>query len=147
MSRRSRNLGQLVKAIHIAEQNLTLRINHVLAPLALNRSQLSVLACFSNQPNRIQTISSLVSSVELKQPAVTKIVSYLIEQGWLEHRPDPDDARRRALKITPAGLGIVFTAYSALTPVVNEVFESLDDDEMVQLTRLLNRSTLNRSVA
>ncbi len=140
MSNRSRNLGQLVKAIHIAEQNLTLRINRALAPLALNRSQLSVLACFSNQPNRNQTVSSLVSAVELNQPAVTKIVGYLIGQGWLVHQLDPNDARRRSLTITPAGLGIVIAAYKTLTPIVDGVFEALVDDEIVQLTRLLNRS-------
>ncbi|HKI60245.1 MAG TPA: hypothetical protein VKA23_04355, partial [Mariprofundaceae bacterium] len=65
MSNRSRNLSLLVKAVHTAELNLSALINRALAPMGISRSQLSVLARFSTQPNRSQTITSLVSGVDM----------------------------------------------------------------------------------
>lgn len=141
MDNRSRNLGLLVKAVHTAEQNLSALINRSLSPMGINRSQLSVLAHFSARPNRSQTITSLVAGVEMKQPAVTKIVSVLIEQGLLLAEADPVDARKKALKITPAGMSMVFKAYGQLTPAIEDVFDGMSDEEIVLLQELLKGCT------
>jgi len=139
MSNRSRNLGLLVKAVHTAELNLSALINRALAPMGISRSQLSVLARFSTQPNRSQTITSLVSGVEMNQPAVTKIVGYLIKKKWLIAESDPKDARKRSLNLTPEGLGMVIKAYSVLTPVIDEAFDGVEDEAVEELLLRLNQ--------
>ena len=143
MSNRSRNLGLLVKAVHTAEQNLSALIHRSLAPMGISRSQLSVLSRFSTQPNKSQTITSLVSGVDMNQPAVTKIVSALMDRGWLIAEPDMTDARKKWLKITPEGLGTVIKAYGLLTPAIDSACEGLSDEEVDQLQMLLDR--LNQS--
>jgi len=143
MSSRSRNLGLLVKAVHTAELNLSALINRSLAPMGISRSQLSVLARFTIQPNRSQTITSLVTGVDMNQPAVTKIVSVLIDRGWLVAEADSIDARKKWLKITPEGLGTVIKAYGLLTPAIDGACEGLSDGELDQLQTLLER--FNRS--
>ncbi len=139
MSNRSRNLGLLVKAVHTAELNLSVILSRSLAPIGINRSQLSVLARFSVQPNKSQTITSLVAGVDMNQPAVTKIVTVLIERGWLITETDTTDARKKSLKITPEGLGTVIKAYGLLTPAIDDACEGLSDEEVSQLQVLLGR--------
>ena len=143
MSSRSRNLGLLVKAVHTAELNLSALINRALAPMGISRSQLSVLARFTTQPNKCQTITSLVAGADMNQPAVTKIVSVLIDRGWLISEADLGDARKKRLKITPEGLGTVIKAYGLLTPAIDGACEDLSDEEVGQLQTLLER--FNRS--
>ena len=139
ISNRSRNLGQLIKALHSTELQLSARINRSLAALGLNRSQLSTLACFSSQPNRSQTITSLAAAVDMNQPAVTKIVSYLVEREWLVTAADPSDARKRSLRITPQGLGVVIKAYGELTPTIDDAFTAFDDDDIQWLLAKLHQ--------
>jgi DNA-binding MarR family transcriptional regulator len=143
MSNRSRNLGLLVKAVHTAELNLSALINRALVPMGISRSQLSVLARFSTQPNKSQTITSLVAGVDMNQPAVTKIVSVLIDRGWLTSEADQGDARKRSLKITPEGMGVVIKSYGLLPPAIDDACEGLSDEEVGQLQMLLE--SFNRS--
>jgi len=139
MSSRSRSLGQVVQGIQTAQQYLSTLINRIVDPLGLNMSQLTVLGYLSNQPNRCQTISSIVNSTGMNQPAVTKIVSYLIDCEWVSKEADPLDARKRSLKITAAGLGVVIKAYGELTPAIDTAFASISDEQAHQFQTLLDQ--------
>jgi DNA-binding MarR family transcriptional regulator len=143
MSSRSRNLGQIVLGLNRTQQNLSMLINRILDPMGLNMSRLTVLTHFSNRPNQSQTVSSLVTAVNMNQPSVTKIVRHLIQAGWLLTESDPSDARKKSLKITPQGLGVIINAYGKLTPVIDEAFTSMSDEEAGQFNHLLGR--LNNS--
>jgi DNA-binding MarR family transcriptional regulator len=139
MSSRSRNLGQIVQGIQMAQQNLSTLINRIVEPMGMNISQLTVLAHFSNRPNKTRTITSITAAVEMNQPSVTKIVSHLTGKGWLSREADPSDARKKSLKITPEGLGVVIRAYGELTPAIDEAFASLSDEQARQLQILLQQ--------
>jgi DNA-binding MarR family transcriptional regulator len=139
MNSRSRNLGLVIQGIHSAQKNLSTLINRIIDPIGLNMSQLTVLAYFSNRPNRSQTITSITAAVEMNQPAVTKIVSYLISEGWLSTEPNPGDARKRSLKISSEGLGLVIKAYGKLSPEIDQAFASLSDEQARQLQILLQQ--------
>ncbi len=143
MNSRSRNLGLVVQGIHSAQQSLSALINRIVEPMGLNMSQLTVLAHFSNQPNRCQTITVTAHAVKMNQPTVTKIASYLISREWLSGERDPADARKKQLKVTAKGLGVVIRAYGELTPAIDEAFTSLSDEQVRQLHILLNQ--LNNS--
>ena len=75
----------------------------------------------------------------MNQPAVTKIVSVLMERGWLIAETDSVDARKKWLKMTPEGLGTVIKAYGLLTPVIDSACEGLSDEEVETLQMLLER--------
>jgi DNA-binding MarR family transcriptional regulator len=139
MSSRSRNLGQIVQGIQMAQQNLSTLINRIVDPMGMNISQLTVLAHFSNRPNKIQTITSIAAAVDMNQPSVTKIVGHLTGKGWLSREADSSDARKKQLKITAEGLGIVIRAYKELTPAIGEAFASISDEQARQLQILLNQ--------
>jgi len=139
MSSRFRSLSQVVQGIQLAQQHLSTQINRIIDPLGLNMSQLTVLGLLSNQPNRCQTISLIVKATGMNQPAVTKIVSCLINRGWVSKEADPLDARKRSLKITAAGLGVVIKAYGKLTPAIDTAFASINDEQAFQLQVLLKQ--------
>lgn len=140
MSSRSRKLGLLVKSVHTAEQNLSALINRALTRMGINRSQLTILARFSIQPNKSQTITSLVAAEGMNQPAVTKIVSVLLDKNWLIAEADQRDARKKSLKITSEGMGVVMKAYGLLTPAIDDAFDGLSDEEIDQLQQLLEKA-------
>ena len=140
---RARSLGQIVTGLNRAQQRLTLAINQVLAADGLNMTRLTILSRFTVRPNSSLTVSGIVAGSNINQPTVTKAVARLIEQGWLEHSADPADARKKVLRITPAGLGAVIRAYGKITPLLDERFGALDDEQVVQLLKsvdLLNRT-------
>jgi len=139
MRNRSRNLGRVVQGINIAQLNLSTLMNRILDPMGLNTSQLTVLAHFSNQPNKTRTITSIAKAVDMNQPTVTKIVAYLMNQGWLSGISDPSDARKKLLSITPQGLGLVIEAYGQLTPAIDQAFVSLDDEQVELLLNSLSQ--------
>ncbi len=145
MSSRSRNLGQIVQGIQTAQQKLSTLINRTLDPMGLNISRLTVLALFSNQPNKTRTITSITSAANMNQPTVTKIVGYLVRQAWLSTESDPLDARKKSLKITPEGLGVVIRAYGKLTPVIDQVFASLSDQQVDELKQGLERLNTHKA--
>jgi len=139
MSSRPRNLGLVIQGIHSAQQNLSTLINRILNPMGLNMSRLMVLTQFSTRPNQSQTVSSIVAAANMNQPTATKIVSCLIEKTWLTTEPDPTDARKKALKITPAGLGVVIKAYGELSPAIDQACLSFSDEQIEQFNLLLNQ--------
>lgn len=140
---RARKLGQIVMGLNRAQQRLTLAINQVLATEGLNMTRLTILSRFTVRPNSSLTVSSIVASSSINQPTVTKAVARLIEQGWLLHSTDPTDARKKVLKISPAGLSAVIRAYGKTTPLLHKRFGTLDDEQVAQLlesVELLNHS-------
>lgn len=138
MADRARNLGLIMMGLNRAQQRLTLSINQVLAAEKLTLTRLVVLSRFSNQPNRSRSVGDLVALTGLNQPTVTKSVAFLIEQGWLENRADPKDARKKVLTITADGLGTVIRAYGSITPLLNESFSGFDDEQIIQLFESVN---------
>lgn len=141
---RARNLGQIVMGLNRAQQRLMLAINQALAAEGLNMTRLNILSRFTARPNNSLTVGAIVANSGIKQPTVTKAVAWLIEQGWLVHHPDPADARKKVLKISPEGLGAVIRAYGKITPLLHERFQALDDDQVAQVLEGVDH--LNRSL-
>jgi DNA-binding MarR family transcriptional regulator len=67
----------------------------------LNSLEWRVLATLSDAPPL--TVGELALEVLAKQPTLTKSLDRLAAQGWVERRPDPQDARRSQVALLPAG--------------------------------------------
>lgn len=138
MKDRSRKLGQIIIALNRAEQRLLLKVNQTLAPAGLNFSRLSILSQFISQPNRSQTVSSLVAATGMNQPTTTKVVASLVEQEWLLSEADSADGRSKALRITAEGMRETIKAINMLSGMLADAFGELDDDEVDQLLAALS---------
>jgi len=139
MSERFRKLGRIVMGLNRAQQELTLLLNQQLAPSGLNLNRLTILARFAAQPNKSQSVTTLVQATGMNQPNVTKIVGHLVAQQCLITEDDPQDARKKALRITPAGLALVIRAYGKVTPVIDQAFAQLSDEQVQQLFSALEQ--------
>ena len=69
--------------------------------LPLSRTRLSVLATLRvDGPLRVTDLAALE---HVAQPTMTTLVSRLVEEGWVERRPEPADGRVVKVALTPAG--------------------------------------------
>lgn len=67
----------------------------------LNSLEWRVLATLSD--SEPLTVGALAMEVLAQQPTVTKSLDRMAAQGWVERLPDPHDARRARVRLTPAG--------------------------------------------
>ncbi len=76
---------------------------------------------------------------EMDKVAVSRAVAGLIEVGYLERRPAPQDARRANLHLTPAGLDV----YALIVPMARaeeeRLVSALSDSEQAELEQLMGK--------
>ncbi|GGJ57307.1 MarR family winged helix-turn-helix transcriptional regulator [Deinococcus roseus] len=115
----------LIREITIIHQQFSTRANQALKSLNLNFSQLSLLShlMFLRTP---ASITDLAEQMDLLQPAVTKMVQHLSEQGWIELQPDPQDARRKYIVLNDQGRMTFQQAQMLLFPLLKEGFAGIE---------------------
>lgn len=74
------------------------------------------------------TIGELTLAVGTSQPGVTRTVSQLAAQGFLEVRQSSDDQRRRVVELTPAGQEIVRHSKQHIWPRIEAAVKDLCED-------------------
>ncbi|GEM47312.1 MarR family winged helix-turn-helix transcriptional regulator [Deinococcus cellulosilyticus] len=116
--------GALIREISIIHQQFSTRANQDLKNLNLNFSQLSLLShmMFLKTP---ASITELADQMDLNQPAVTKMVQHLAEQGWIEMQPSPEDARKKYVVLKEEGRGVFMQAQQALFPLLQLSFDGM----------------------
>jgi DNA-binding MarR family transcriptional regulator len=70
------------------------------AGLRLSRTQSSFLAWLDSDA---QSVSELAIRAGISQPAATRAVDHLVQEGYATRRPDEADARLKWVSITPDG--------------------------------------------
>lgn len=91
----------------------------------LSFSALSVLHSLSRRgPTRL---TDLLVTEQIKQPALTSLVSKLEEAGLVSRRPDPSDGRAVLLSLTAAGEGVVRSRHANRVAMLARLTDRLDD--------------------
>jgi DNA-binding MarR family transcriptional regulator len=109
----------------------------------LNFSSLSVLHSLSRGgPMRL---TDLLATEQLKQPALTSLVSKLEEAGLVSRRPDPSDGRAALLSVTSAGERLVRSRHADRVVMLARLTDQLDDRERAVLVEA--QEVLSRLVA
>ena len=136
--------GSLIREISIIQQQFSTRANQELKPLNLNFSQLSVLSHLMHVRGPV-SITELASQMDLNQPAVTKMVQHLLEQGWIDLQTASEDARRKQLQLNEQGRGVFMQAQLLLFPLLNLSFSGVELTEATALSSSLIRIRQNLS--
>jgi DNA-binding MarR family transcriptional regulator len=118
-------LGTRMKRIGERLQSDTQRIIDE-AGLPIQTAQYPYLAAIDRQGPL--TIGELTVAVGISQPGVTRTVSQLAAQGFLEVRASPDDQRRRVVGLTPAGEEIVLRSKAYVWPRIEAAVKNLCED-------------------
>ncbi len=78
MNSRQKNETRIMIVLSIIQQLMTTRSNKIFKNLPLNSSEFGLLSHFSHNPQRSWTVSELAEVMEMNQPGITTLVSYVI---------------------------------------------------------------------
>ena len=118
----------LFSEILTSDQLLRNRLSRVL-PKGMEISHFSVLnhlARFSGE----KTPAQLARSFHVTRGAMTNTLSKLEWAGYIHIRPDWDDARRKLVGISPAGIKARDAALEDITPLIEDVLADLGPDKV-----------------
>lgn len=74
--------------------------------------------------------AQLAKSFHVTRGAITNTLHKLEAAGYVHIRPDWDDARRKMVGISPAGLRARDAAMTAITPMISELISELGEDRV-----------------
>ena len=93
-------------------------------PKGMELSHFSVLNQLSHTKIE-RTPAQIAKSFRVTRGAITNTLNKLELSGYIHVRPDWDDARRKMVSISPAGIVARNNALTAVTPIINELVLSL----------------------
>lgn len=128
---------EVLNEIGIIDQLASTRFERVM-PGGLSVAQFSVLNRFvrlGGEPSLV----ALARAFQVSKPAMGKVVRRLAEQGLVEVRGDPDDARSKKVAITEAGVAMRHACVAALEPEITRLRTALGDDAFHALLPGLQR--------
>jgi DNA-binding MarR family transcriptional regulator len=70
---------------------------------------------------------------------VVAAVNAMVERGFLQRSPDPDDGRRNIVTLTPAGKDHLESLSALLADAQNELLHALSPAESKTIVKLLTR--------
>jgi DNA-binding MarR family transcriptional regulator len=90
-------------------------------------------------------LTDLLVTEQIKQPALTSLVSKLEEAGLVSRRPDPSDGRAALLAVTSAGEMVVRARHNERVAMLARLTDRLDDRDRAVLAD--TQEVLSRLVA
>lgn len=118
-------LDQLVRA----------RLAKVL-PKGMELSHFSVLNQLSHTKIE-RTPAQIAKSFRVTRGAITNTLNKLELSGYIHVRPDWDDARRKMVSISPAGVVARNNALAAVTPIINELISEMGEERLKAIVPIL----------
>ena len=118
-------LDQLVRA----------RLAKVL-PKGMELSHFSVLNQLSHTKIE-RTPAQIAKSFRVTRGAITNTLNKLELSGYIHIRPDWDDARRKMVSISPAGIVARNNALAAVTPIINELISEMGEERSKAIVPIL----------
>ncbi|POX47809.1 MarR family transcriptional regulator [Streptomyces sp. Ru71] len=84
-------------------------------------------------------MSKLAELLAVDMSVTSRHVAHVAERGWIERSPDPADKRSRIVRLTPEGNRKLDAMSRATTQLLAERLGDWSDEEVAQLTRLMQR--------
>lgn len=118
----------LFSEILMVDQLARARVARVM-PRGMELSHFSVLNHLARSGTE-KSPAQLAKSFHLTRGAMTNTLHKLEWAGWIHVRPDWEDARRKMVAISPAGLAARNAAVAAIAPVIASVVEKVGEDKV-----------------
>jgi DNA-binding MarR family transcriptional regulator len=125
----------LFSEILIVDQLARMNVAKAL-PKGMELSHFSVLNHLAHVGGE-KTPAQLARTFHLTRGAMTNTLGKLEWAGWVHIRPDWEDARRKLVAISPAGIAARDAALAAITPVIAEVVEQIGAEKVRQALPVL----------
>ncbi len=131
----------LFSEILMVDQLARASVGRVL-PRGMELSHFSVLNHLAHSGGE-KTPAQLARTFHLTRGAMTNTLSKLEAAGWIHVRPDWDDARRKFVAVSPAGLAARNDALSVITPVIGAVVGRIGPDKVRSVLPILRELRLS----
>jgi len=138
-------LGILSRIIRLSK-HIERNVKAVLAPLELDSWSFDVLAALRRQgkPYGLSP-TELRRSALLTSGAMTNRIDRLEERGLVERRANPEDRRAIEVRLTARGLELIDRAVVARLHLAEKLASRLDEDNQIELSRLLRKLLVGTS--
>lgn len=130
----------VIGRLHRIAQALTVRLAAVYAEFGLSEAEFDLLATLrrAGSPYARQA-GELAAHTMVTSGGLTKRVDRLVERGLVERDADLGDARRRLVRLTPAGLDLIDRAFTAHLANEHRLLAELGPEDAAALAPLLSR--------
>ena len=118
----------LFSEIVMTDQLMRNRLTKVL-PKGMEISHFSVLNALAYNTDE-RTPAQLAKLFSLTRGAMTNTLNKLEWAGYIHVRPDWDDARRKMVSISPAGLAARDEAVATISPIITEIVGQVGSDKV-----------------
>ena len=105
-------------------------------PKGMELSHFSVLNQLSHTKTE-RTPAQIAKSFRVTRGAITNTLNKLELSGYIHVRPDWDDARRKMVSISPAGIVARNSALTAVTPIIKELVSEMGEDRLKAIVPIL----------
>ena len=121
--------------ILVLDQLVRNRLAKVL-PKGMELSHFSVLNQLSHTKVE-RSPAQIAKSFRLTRGAITNTLNKLELSGYVHVRPDWEDARRKMVSISPAGIAARNNALIAVTPIINELAHEMGEERLKAIVPIL----------
>ena len=140
MSTRADLANQLFSELLMADQLARARLSRVL-PKGMELSHFGVLNLLARQQVE-RSPAELARAFHVTRGAMTNTLAKLEWAGYVHIRPDWDDARRKMVAISPAGRAARDAALASISPLIDDIVQTLGEDRVRQTVPVLRELRL-----
>ena len=126
-------------ALSISTQLFNTRMCAMLDRFGLTEAQFSVLNYLARRMPEGQSVTTIAAAVEVKQPAVSKIVSKFEGMGWARFEAMQNDVRAKHVFLNQARHAHLQDVHGPLLPDYMAMMEGWRDEDIASLTAQLFR--------
>ncbi|WP_375264989.1 MarR family winged helix-turn-helix transcriptional regulator [Planktotalea sp.] len=130
---------KLGTALGISTQLFSTRMAARLDRFGLTEAQFSVLNHLARRMPEGQSVTAIAAAVEVKQPAVSKMVSKFEGMGWARFEAIKGDARAKQVFLTKEGGAHLMSVQRSLLPDYVQMLDGWSDEDIASLTAQLFR--------
>ena len=105
-------------------------------PKGMELSHFSVLNQLSHTNNE-RTPAQIAKSFRVTRGAITNTLNKLELSGYIHVRPDWEDARRKMVSISPAGMVARNNALTAVTPIIEDLARDMGEERLKAIVPIL----------
>lgn len=134
--KRKSHLQDILRTIGSINREYNARANYPFKDYSLGRSHMEILFLLSQKKSSIKQLSQ---HLHVTSGAVTQLVDYLESAGLVSKKEDPQDRRSRLVSLTKASSCVVKDFEQDYVRAVALKFESLSDEDLAQLKRILGK--------
>jgi len=142
-SERARVLGEVLASVVAVSRDIRAERRTPFHGRTLTASQMDALFHLAHGPAPV-TPGALAGVLGVTPGAVTQLVDALRAEGLVETSTHPDDARSRVIRLSAEARDQVAAFELHAVARMLPRFDSLDDDELASLARLLRRTQGDR---